>query len=774
LSPPEKIEAVINIAGRVQGVGFRPFIYRKAVTNQLNGYVINLGDAGVEVVVEGSKEQIDEFLIEVQEEAPEVSEIESINLSYRPYRGRYNDFIIDKSRKARKAASGIYPPDIGICPQCLQDMDTPNSRWYEYPFTACAWCGPRFTSVKELPYDRERTHMHEFPMCENCHYEYYNPLDRRFDAQGITCSKCGPQMNLFNKEGKRIETDDIYQLVAELLLDGNIFAVKGIGGIHLASLATDESVLVEFRRRKNREYQPFAIMAPDLSAIMEFAYVNDAEENALTSWRKPIVLLKKKHRVISDLVAPGLDTVGVMLPYTGIQTMIFKRLTVPALVMTSGNKRGMPMAISNQAALTELGELTDYFLLHDREIVNRSDDSVIRIINGKNAFTRRSRGYVPDPIKIPFTQGTAYGLGAELRNAGSIATNGNCFMTQYLGDITTLESLDFEKKALERMRDLLNITCNPDVITCDLHPGYMTSHLGDMISQELNVDLVKSQHHHAHIVSVAVEHGIDPDEEILGLALDGAGYGQNGAIWGGELLKTTFSEYERVGHLEELPMPGGDLCAYYPFRMLIAALSRELSDEEIRDITGNHVIQMLPHGYNEQEIILKQSRKQDITVTSSTGRILDSISALLGLCGYRHYEGEPAMRLESFASQGNTDNINYPINIIENKNKMVLNTSEMLYNCILLKNMHKYQDIAVFGQKYICDGFSEMIGIESDKSGINSIGLSGGVFVNEFIRNRITEKLERKGLSVLNQFKVPPGDGGSALGQVCIGLKSVM
>lgn len=774
MSPTEKIEAAINITGRVQGVGFRPFIYRRAVKNQLKGYVINLGDAGVEVIVEGTRNQIDEFMREVQEDAPDVSEIENIHLSYRPYRGRYHDFIIDKSRKAKNAASGIYPPDIGICPQCLQDMNNPKSRWFEYPFTACAWCGPRFTSVKQLPYDRERTHMHEFPMCEQCKNDYNDSLDRRFDAQGITCSLCGPKMSLYDNDKNRLVTDDVFQCVAELLLEGKILAVKGIGGIHLASLATDEDVLVEFRRRKKRKFQPFAIMSPDLDSVKEFTYINEEEERVLTSWRKPIVLLKKRNRVISDLVAPGLDTIGVMLPYTGIQTMIFQRLKVPALVMTSGNQRGLPMAITNQAAFKELGDLADYFLLHNREIVNRSDDSVVRVINGKNAFTRRSRGYVPGPINIPFNHGIAIALGAELRNSAAIATNGKCFMTQYLGDITTLESLEFEKNALNRMRDLLNITCNPDVIACDLHPGYMTSHMGAMISQELNVELVKSQHHHAHIVSVAAEHGIDPEEEILGLALDGAGYGQNGVIWGGEVLISTFTDYERVGHLEEIPMPGGDLCSYYPYRMLISALTKVISDDEIRDITGNHVIQTLSHGQIERDAILKQARKHNVTVTSSTGRVLDSVSALLEICDYRNYEGEPAMRLEAFASKGDPSKVNYSLEITEKDNKKILNTANMLYNAIILKNKHKIEDIASFSQKYLCDGLSEMVRMESERTDINKVGLSGGVLVNEYIRNRITDNLEKMDMVVLNQSLVPPGDGGSALGQACIALKSVI
>ena len=351
-----KRQAKINITGRVQGVGFRPFIYRMAVKNNLCGYVINLGDAGVEIIVEGSRSDIEDFLVDVEDDAPEVSEIEDINTRYRDFTGRYNEFKIDKSKTTGKVASGIYPPDIGICPECQRDMEDKNGRWYEYPFTACAWCGPRFTSVKSLPYDRERTHMHDFPMCSDCERDYYDPMDRRFDAQGITCSQCGPTMSLFDSSGNRIESENIFKETARYIKQGYIVAIKGIGGIHLSSLATRDDVLEEFRRRKNRKNQPYALMSPSLEAIEKYAVFSDIEKDYLTSWRKPIVLLKKKNGVISELVAPGLSTVGVMLPHTGIQTLLFKHIDEPALVMTSGNRRGLPMAITNKAAFEEFEE----------------------------------------------------------------------------------------------------------------------------------------------------------------------------------------------------------------------------------------------------------------------------------------------------------------------------------------------------------------------------------------------------------------------------------
>ena len=769
-----KLQAKINITGRVQGVGFRPFIYRMAVRNHLLGYVINLGDAGVEIIVEGSKKDIERFLVDVEDNAPEVSDIEGIHTDYREHTGAYTKFIIDKSKSTGKVASGIYPPDIGICPECLRDMEDENGRWYEYPFTACAWCGPRFTSVKSLPYDRERTHMHDFPMCDDCKHDYYDPLDRRFDAQGITCSQCGPTMTLYDDAaGKEIEVEDVFTETAKYIKEGSIVAIKGIGGIHLASLATSDDVLEEFRRRKDRKNQPYALMSPNLEAIRQFAEVSKVEEGYLTSWRKPIVLLKKKHRVISDLVAPGLDTVGVMLPYSGIQSLLFKRLNEPALVMTSGNKRGLPMAVTNEAAFDELDGLADYFLLHNREIINRSDDSVMRIIDDKPAFTRRSRGYVPDPINIPAKKGTVFALGAELRNAAAIATKDKVFMTQYLGDITSLECLEFEKDAINRMRDLLNITRNPDVIAYDLHPSYMTSQYGQVISQEMDIPLVKSQHHHAHITSVMAEHMIK-DEEVIGIALDGAGYGEDGQIWGGEVLKSSYLGYERVGHLEYLPMPGGDLCSYYPYRMLISALTKVLADDEIRDITKNHINHVLPHRENELDLILKQSRRDATLKTSSFGRVLDAVSALLGLTYYRSYEGEPAMLLEAQAAKGNFVETDFLMEITRNNKQYVLNTSNLLEYLILNKNKHKKEDIALICQKYLSDGLIQITKNVAQDTGIGKIALSGGVFVNEFIISYITRTLEKEGYTVLCNEKVPPGDGGIALGQAVSALHHVM
>lgn len=769
------IEARVKITGRVQGVGFRPFIYRKAIKHGLLGYVRNMGDAGVELVVEGSREKIENFIEEVKEDAPQVSEIKTISVKYGSYKTSFDSFIIDKSGNTGKIASGIFPPDIGICPDCVRDMENPSSRWYRYPFTACAWCGPRFTAVKSLPYDRERTHMASFTLCNQCKGDYLEPMDRRFDAQGITCRHCGPKMTLHDSEGIMLKVRDVFEESARIIGDGGIVAVKGIGGIHLAALATTDDVVNELRKRKGRPNQPFAVMSPSIDDIQSFGCPTEVERSLISSWRKPIVLIEKKHGgSLSERVAPGLDKVGVMMPYTGIHQMIFKHLDEPALIMTSGNRPGLPMTTSNQDSFRALEGIADYYLLHDREIVNRADDSVIKIIEGRKAFLRRSRGYVPDQIEVPMKKGFSMTVGAELSNTGAITNDGICIPTQYLGDITNLESYEYELDALRYLKSLLNITRNPDVIGCDLHPGYMTSHLADEISQETDSPVVTSQHHHAHITSVCAENGVEPDQPVVGIALDGIGYGTDGTIWGGEVIISTFSDFERCGHLEYLPIPGGDLCTEYPMRMLASALTTVISDSEIRDITNNHMLEGFRHGEKELGIVLKGARDPGVLKTSSSGRFLDSISALTGVCNRRTYEGEPAIKLEAAAKIGNPDKIlfNPVIDVINGE--YILKTGKALHFLTDLINKENIFDIMAFGQKYLASGITQIACKVADENGIDVAVISGGVLANEYIASYIQRSLEKVKFKTFFPNELPPGDGGISLGQSMIALSSVI
>ena len=774
LSHQDLAEAEIYVNGRVQGVGFRPFVYRLAVKNNLKGYVINLGDAGVEIVVEGLKKCIDTFIEKIILEAPEVSEVKNVEKRFRPFSNRFRKFTIDRSRNGTSVTSGVFPPDIGICPDCLRDMMNSKSRWYEHPFTACAWCGPRFTGLISLPYDRERTHMNNFPMCKHCSAEYNDPMDRRFDAQGITCSLCGPLMSLHDEKGNKIETSDVFNEAATLLKKGKIIAIKGIGGFHLSSIATEDEPIIILRDRKKRPQQPFALMSPNLDSIVTFTNPDPQETEALTGWRKPIVLLKKRGSLISELVAPGLDRLGVMLPYSGIHVLLFKRLKEPALIMTSGNRSSLPMAITNEDAFNELNGIADYFLIHNRSIISRCDDSLLRINDGKNAFIRRSRGFVPDPIEIPFKKGVAIALGTEYSNSAAITKPGQCYMTQYLGDVSSLETLDYEKNAINRLREVLKITRNPDVIACDMHPGYLTSQLAQEMSHETGSSIVRSQHHHAHIVSVCAENQVPLDESVVGIALDGAGFGPDGTIWGGEILISTYSNYNRAGHLELIPMPGGDSSTFYPFKMVISSLTKSMSDDEIRDITQNHINRALLNKKEELEIILKQSRSPHVLKTSSSGRFLDSISSLLGLCYHRTYEGEPAMKLEALAAKGDRNKIDLKPLIIEDKNEYYLKTDNVVRFLILNQNNFKKQDVAAFSQKYLAEGIADIAINVCKDQGIDKIAITGGVLVNTSIYHIISSKIELANINVISNKYVPLGDGGLALGQSCIALSSVM
>jgi hydrogenase maturation protein HypF len=406
--------------------------------------------------------------------------------------------------------------------------------------------------------------------------------------------------------------------------------------------------------------------------------------------------------------------------------------------------------------------------------VNRCDDSLLRMNAGRIAFIRRSRGYVPDPIEVSVKKGISFAVGTEQSNVAAVTLDGKCFQTQYLGDIANLESFDYEKTAIYAMRDLLKITRNPDVIACDQHPGYMTSQLAEVISQETGAEITKSQHHHAHIVSVCAENGVKSDESVVGIALDGAGYGPDGAIWGGEVLISTYSEYKRAGQLEYLPMPGGDLCALYPYRMLISALSTVMGDNELRDITENHKGKVLPNGFEELELIIKQSKARNVLKTSSSGRLLDSVASLLGLTYYRTYEGEPAMRLESLAEKGNPEIIKYPTQIENKKDIYELKTANMLKYLINNKNSLKKEDVSAFTQKYLADGMSSIAINVANSEHIRTVAISGGVLVNKYISQRIIKKIENTGLKVLTNTKISLGDGGSSLGQSCIALTSVI
>lgn len=770
--------ATIYARGRVQGVGFRPFVYRTATNLGLTGYVTNLKDGTVKIVVEGDREEVKRFLEELKTRSPPMSEIDKVTLTWEPYKGLYKKFRIRRSEhKAVATLSFFPPPDIGICDECAGDVLQPSSRWYHYPFTCCSFCGPRFTAIYALPYDRCRTNMAEFPLCRRCKGEYNDPSNRRFHAQGTCCPLCGPQMALYTADGRRIEADDPFRVVGELIDEGFIVAIKGIGGIHLAAKTTEDGPIAKLRQRKRRKYQPFAIMSPDISVVKGYAVVTRREEGLLTSWRRPIVILQKSpDYYLSDLISPGLDTVGVMLPYTGIHLLLFQHTKEPALIMTSANEPHMPMVTTNREALRRLNGIADYLLLHNRKIAMRCDDSVLRVVDDRVTFIRRSRGFVLSTIDVPIrTRSLCVAFGAELRQSAAVLCDGKCCMTQFIGDVENIETLNYLQEATGHLlRRMLGITRDPDVISCDLHPRYITSWFAERLSSSKGIELVKVQHHFAHIASLMAEKMVGVGESIVGIVCDGVGYGPDGTIWGGEVLLASYDSYERLGHLALQPMPGGDLCTYYPLRMLIAILAPHLSLEEIRDVTLSYVRQGLPHGERELAIVYKQARKRDTLKTSSTGRVLDAASALFGICRKYTYEGEAAMRLEAVASAGRP-RYRLGVEIVERNGKFIFNTSKLFLNSFnLLKKTKKIkkEDLAASFQHSLAMGLAEMAVLASEKAGVNTVGVSGGVFVNRYITSTIHRYLKGRGIRFSAHEIVPPGDGGIALGQSVIAVMS--
>jgi len=738
--------ATIRISGVVQGVGFRPFVYRIAKRLDVKGWVKNLGDAGVEIEVEGSKEVILKFIDILKKEKPVNARIDKIEVGWKPPK-KFNDFRIIKS--GGKGMEGVTPADIAICSHCVEEILDSNNRRYLYPFTTCTDCGPRFTSIRRIPYDRENTAFEEFPPCEKCRQEYLNPEDRRFHAQTIACERCGPSYFLIDNNGNEISNP--IKRAVKFLGQGKILVIKGVGGMHLSCITTSDEVIEKLREMLNRPQRPFAIMST-LSLIKRFARISTKEKRLLLSKERPIVVLRKKSSMLSEGVAPGLDTIGVMLPYTGLHELLFQKIEEP-LVMTSANLPGEPMFIDNEEALKS--KLVDYYLLHNLSIENRCDDSVIKFVNDGETFIRRSRGFVPLPVGIEFkSEKEILALGAQENVTACLLKGRNVFLTQFIGDTGSLNTLKFLEGSV---RHLLRLTKSaPEVVACDLHPRFNTSKLAKVLSSEFKIPLIKVQHHYAHLSSLMAESGI---EKIVGICCDGAGYGMDGNVWGGEIMIYD-KKFSRVGHLKEQKMPGGDLSAYYPGRMVIGILSDIYSAEELRRIAVKHGLQFR-HGGKEIDVVLQQLETEvNVPLTTSTGRVLDAIAAILGVCHYRSYEGEPAMKLDSVGNKGGL--IDFPISIDNN----VLDTTEILNHALTLTEKgHKAEDIARSAETAIAEGLAIIAVKEAKGKKIEFVGISGGVAYNEVIVKKISEEVENSGLKFIQHRKVPPGDGGISLGQ---------
>ncbi|MDI6805028.1 MAG: carbamoyltransferase HypF, partial [Candidatus Bathyarchaeia archaeon] len=623
----------INVTGIVQGVGFRPFIYRIAVKNGLKGYVRNRGDAGVEIFLEGSEESIKAFLRDLKEKKPPLAKIYDVIVKQVKGANEYETFTIYKSSEEAELSGSVIPPDIAICDECLKELRNPEDLRHDYFFITCTDCGPRYTIIEHLPYDRENTTMREFTMCPFCQSEYIDPLNRRFHAQTVACPKCGPKVYLTTSKGEPVACADPIREAGKLIAEGFIVAVKGYGGFHVATSTLKDKPLIRLRRVKHRSQKPFAIMARSLEAIKTFAEMGENEERLLTAYTRPIVLLNKsRDYYLSDLIAHGLHNVGVMLPYTGLHYMLFDKVDEPAFVMTSANPPNQPIIKDNEEALLKLGGTVDYFLFHNRQIAHRCDDSVVRMHGEQLVFIRRSRGYAPAPVMLKEkAKFCVVGLGGELNNTACVLLGDKAFISQHIGDVENIETRDFLENATKHLIHLTN--SKVEVVACDLHPKFVTTKLAQEMAKENHWQLIQVQHHYAHVAALMAEHNLN---EIVGVCCDGYGYGLDGEAWGGEIIIGTRnpSEFKRVAHLEKQPLLGGDLATRHPLRMAAGMLHKKTEIKSWLLQNSEH----FPHGKDEVQIILQQlERRHNIVETSSCGRVLDAVAAVLGICYERTY-----------------------------------------------------------------------------------------------------------------------------------------
>jgi hydrogenase maturation protein HypF len=637
--------------------------------------------------------------------------------------------------------------------------------------------------------------MIKFPFCqqaepESCIQEYSDFNNRRFHAQTFACSVCGPKYTLYNKTGEIINDNSInliLQKTAKLINEGNIVAVKGIGGTHLVCLVDDDVIRKLRTRKEKRKNKPFALMVPNLRLIEKELIISPFERKILTSFRKPIVLLKRKgvsnDTLISEQVAPGLNNVGIMLPYSGIHHLLFDFIGEKPLVYTSGNKSYIPMAIENDDIFHQLKELADVFLLHNRQIYQRVDDSVLRVHDNKLKLIRRSRGFIPEYLPLPFkvdVQG-AIATGPELTTTGAILRFNRIFPTQHIGNVTHLETYEFLKNSLLHMKNLLQIKDSEiEFIVCDLHPEFITTKFGKELSTQFNIPLYYIQHHFAHILGLMSENKVSPEEEIIAISTDGVGFGDDGNVWGGEVILSNYNDYKRLGHLEYQPMVGGDRCTKYPARMLASILLKELEIEEASRIFNDLKMQNdLEYKERELKTLISQFKEanyqfpsRNMPLTSSTGRIFDVVSYILGVSNVKTYRGEPAMRLEGFASKGNPDNIKLTVNVIKRNHNSIINSSKLILDIIELSKdkSNRPSDIAAKFQIELALAFAKIAKELAEIYGIKKIGLTGGVAYNYSFSKTIKDNIKSDSFSFLEHNLIAPGDAGISSGQLIGGL----
>ncbi|HAX61222.1 MAG TPA: carbamoyltransferase HypF [Elusimicrobia bacterium] len=774
----------ITVSGRVQGVGFRPTVYRYAISEKLAGFVSNTAE-GVFIEVEGDKKNIKNFLRKLKLRPPRQSKITKI--SVKKILPKFEKkFIIKKSTNRSRGKTSLHiSPDISICDDCLKELFDKNDRRYLYPFINCTNCGPRFSIIKDIPYDRKKTVMRKFKMCGNCQEEYGNPSDRRFHAQPDACWDCGPDVKLLGRgtrdEGRGIKA---IQKTVKLLRQGKIIAVKGIGGFHICCDAINDKAVKKLRHRKKRPDKPFAVMMPDIETIKKYCYVSGKEKNILLSSERPIILLRKRTQIF-ELVAPNNNYLGVMLPYTPLHYLLFGLLPtpyslLPALIMTSGNKQDEPICCDNADAINELSGICDYFLIHNRDILNRCDDSIVQVDDEKNLkFIRRSRGYIPNPISLPATRyplPAILSTGAELKNTFCLTRGNEAYPSQYIGDLKDAKSYEFYKDALVKMKNLLKV--EPKIIVHDLHPDYFSTKYAKSLANPQNkansptgisfshnspattrhsLFAIPVQHHYAHIASVCAEHKIN--SKVIGVAFDGTGYGTDGNIWGGEfLIANGDGTFERKYHLRYTGLPGGDVATNEIWRIGFSYLY---------SVFGDKAIKYYP---NKKISVVKKmiEKKVNCPITSSVGRLFDAVASIINLRQEITCESQAAVELEQMADDRLQIADCYEYEIIKDE----IDVKKMIVGIVDdLKNKKSKSEISVKFHNTLAKIILDICKKLKKETKINRVALSGGVFQNSVLVEKSVKLLESAGFKVFTNNQVPSNDGGISLGQVWIALK---
>ncbi len=765
-----RIRARITVSGVVQAVGFRPFVYRRATDRGLTGSVRNTGDAGVVITLVGAEQEIDRFRSDLRERPPPLAVIDEITVEKESSAGSASigsDRFEIVPSTGGDGEVGTIPPDTGICDACLADIRDPDSRYHGYWATSCVDCGPRYTVIDSLPYDRPRTTMAPFPMCDECRAEYEAPSDRRYHAQTIACPECGPAVSLLGADRERHASGlEAIRATGQRLTAGDIVAIRGIGGTHLACLGTDHSVVERLRSRTGRPAKPFALMAPSMESVTQFATVRDRERDLLADVRRPIVVVEKDggedSRPWLEAVSPGLHTVGVMLPYAGLHHLLFDTVDAP-LVMTSANRPGKPMATTVDAIYGDLEDVIDGALVHDREIVTRCDDSVLRVVDGDTQFLRRSRGWVPRPLPRGTGDGTVLALGAEFDTVVGLARDNEVILSQHLGAIDGPETEAFLHEAVDHLTALFGV--EPTAVACDRHPAFVTSKIAEAALEEEALAVrngpIRVQHHHAHAAGLLGEHELD---RAIVITADGTGYGSDGTIWGGEVLDARRESFERVGGLGTFRLPGGERAVRHPGRILADLF-------EDSEHTAALVADRTPLDSAGAQTVL-DSLAADVNSprTTSAGRYLDAASALLDICTVRRYQGEPAIRLEAAAAGSKPLDMAVPYT--KRNGIRVIDVRTVFRHLADRRERYPPARLAATAQKLLGRGLATIAVQEADSRGLNRVGFSGGVAYNDSIARVIRQTVESAGLQYLCHDLVPPGDAGISYGQAIVASAS--